>query len=122
MLNISDTQLVVLTQDKRASLAERIDRWLLNEDNAWPAVDPQQRFQLLSDIMTYAEQGGMQSELDFAVFCRATILLRADWQGFVEAEPQRTLLLNKDFTVNSKLRAYYNRAERTARSRTGKGG
>lgn len=118
MLNLSHDQVDGLKQDKRVQLIERIDTWLLNEDRAWPRVAIAQRHEMLDQIFDYAEQSGMQSERDFAVFSRATILMRADWKAFVEADPQKELLLDENNTVKSKLRAYYNRCEITARGRT----
>lgn len=122
MLHITDTQFAALDRERRQDLIRRIDAWLLEEDAAWPGAPPEQRTSILDSLLTYGAQSGMGCERDYAVFCRAAILMRADWQAFIEAEPQKRLLLDDKTGADSKLRAFYNRAEATARMRGGRAG
>ena len=117
MLHITDAQKAVLDRERRDKLIRRIDDWLLTEDGAWPRAKPDQRRDILDALLTYGEQSGMGCERDYAVFCRAAILLRADWKAFIEAPPQKAMLLDGKVGADSKLRAFYNRAEAAARAR-----
>lgn len=121
MLHITDAQKAALDRERRQSFIKRVDDWLLKEDRAWPRAAPEQRHGILDSLLVYSTQSGMSSERDHAVFCRAAILLRSDWQAFIEAEPQKSLLLDESLNPVSKLRAFYNRAEITAKSRAAGG-
>lgn len=111
MLHITEAQKAALDRERREKYIKRIDDWLLQEDRAWPQAAADQRVQILDALLTYGEQSGMETEVDYAVFCRAAILMRANWRAFVEAPAQRTLLLDERTPVHSKLRAFHTRAE-----------
>ena len=117
MLTITDAQMAALECERRETFIKRVDDWLLQEDRAWTQAAPDQRVQILDAILTYAEQSGMESEQQYAVFCRAAIFLRADWQAFIEAPAQREMLMDDKVQSDSKLRAFYTRAEMTAQQR-----
>ena len=111
--------MAALDRERRDKLIKRIDDWLLQEDRAWPGAAPDQRVQIIDALLTYGQQAGMACERDYAVFCRGAILMRAEWQAFVEAEPQKKLLLDPAFDAASKLRAFFNRCQVAARARSG---
>lgn len=109
--------MAALNRERRDKLIKRIDEWLLVEDRAWPGAKPDQRRDIVDALLAYGEQSGMASERDYAVFCRAAILLRADWRAFIEAPPQKAMLLDEKVRPDSKLRAFYHRAEIAAGAR-----
>lgn len=121
MIIVSDTQFDGQTAHRHDALIERVSEWLLNEDSAWPLLDPSRRTEMLGQIIAEAELAGMVSERDFAVFCRATILLRMAWTDFI-AEPQnQEMLRDPSVEPDSKLRAWFHRcwtaAQRRARQK-----
>ena len=119
MLTITDAQMAALEKERRDKLIAKIDGWLLDEDKAWPAAKPAQRVEIIDGLLTYAEQSGMSCERDYAVFCRAAILLRAEWRAFIEAPAQRELLLAEGVNGGRKLRTFYHRAEAAAQAQRG---
>lgn len=114
MLHITEAQKAALDRERREKFIKRIDDWLLQEDRAWPGAAPDQRRGIIDSLLTYGEQAGMACERDYAVFCRAALLLRADWRAFIEAPAQRDLLLDGTVDGGRKLRAFYHRAEAAA--------
>ena len=117
MLTLTTAQMAALDQERRDKLIARIDAWLLKEDSAWPQADPAQRTDIIGQLLVYAEQSGMRTEVDYAVFCRSAILLRADWKAFIEAEPQKAMLLDKGVRSDSKRRAFFSRCYSAAKLR-----
>lgn len=107
MLRITDRQLEALSRRNHAELMVKIDDWLKDDLPGWTGVPDPQREQQLGVLLDQALSAGMDSEMNYGLFCKLGLLSSDRWESFCARTEVRDVLDCSVRHEGAKIRELY---------------
>ena len=92
MLKINAAQMEALRQVQLRRFAPRLDVWLKQSSPGWAEREPQERIEILEEMLRVADRSGLAVETDYALFALIALNSGPNWRSFIGRSEVKELL------------------------------